>query len=102
MSRIGWMLVGALAVLAAEGTSSADDLERPPLPVWSAACSKGSVELRLDCLTRKVEQIEARLDGRLVQVVPLGPDEAPAPAPASPRIMPAPLPAQPSAPTPPR
>jgi len=59
---------------------------------WGRDCSKGQVEVRLDCLTRKIEQIEARLDGRLAQIVPLGPNEPPAP-----RVMP-PWPDQPSPP----
>jgi hypothetical protein len=83
-------------VLAVQATTTAQDriLE---LFVSNGDCSKGSIELRLDCLTRKVEHIEARLDGRYGEVVPLGPDVAPARPPLSPRVMPPwpPLPDQP-------
>jgi hypothetical protein len=87
MRRIGWMPVGALAALAVQATSSAQDrvLE---LFVSRGDCSKGSIELRLDCLTRKVGQIEARLDGRYGEVVPLG--QATAPTPATPAPVPPP------------
>jgi hypothetical protein len=79
MRRIGWMLVGGLAVLAVQATSAAED-RVAQLLAWSGDCSRGSIELRLDCLTREVEQIKARLDGRIGEVVPLGPMTVPTPA----------------------
>lgn len=86
MSRIAWMLVGGLAGLAVQTMSAADDYDDYRLArllAWSGDCSKGSTELRLDCLTRQVEQIKARLDGRFGEVVPLGPVAPPA-VPATP------------------
>jgi hypothetical protein len=83
MSRIAWMLVGGLAVLAIQAPSTADD-RIVELFVSSGDCSKGLIEARVDCLTRQVEQIKARLDGRFGEVVPLGPVPAPSPAPVTP------------------
>jgi hypothetical protein len=110
MSRIAWMVLGALAAVVVQATSAADD-RAAQLFAWGADCSKGSVAFRVDCLTRKLEHIEARLDGRLAQVVPLGPDERimppwpPLPAQPSPQPQPHPLnpvPAQPPVSTPPK
>ena len=87
MGRIGWMLVGALAVLAVQARSTAQD-RVIELFVSSGDCSKGSIERRLDCLTRKVERIEARLDGRYGEVVPIG--QMTVPTPATPAHVPPP------------
>ena len=81
MSRIAWMLVGALAAIVIQATSAADD-RAAQLFAWGADCSKGAVAFRVDCLTRQVEQIKARLDGRYGEVVPLGPVSPTAPGPA--------------------
>jgi hypothetical protein len=87
MRRIGWMLVGALAVVAIQATSSAQD-RIIELFVSSRDCSKGAIELRVDCLNRKVGQIEARLDGRYGEVVPLGQPMAPTPVTPTPAPQP--------------
>ena len=81
------MLVGGLAVLTLQATGAADDYGFAQSLLWSGDCAKGSTELRLDCLTRQVEQINARLDGRFGQVMPLGPQAA-RPVPAAPTPMP--------------
>jgi hypothetical protein len=71
MGRIAWMLAGGLAVLAIEATSAADDRRIAEFVVSSGDCSKGTIELRLDCLSREVERIKLRLDGRDGRVLPL-------------------------------
>jgi hypothetical protein len=72
MGRIAWMLMGGLAVLAIQATSAAD--ERAPIELYLSVgdCSKGAIEVRLDCLNWQVEQLKRRLDGRDQRVVPLG------------------------------
>jgi hypothetical protein len=72
MSRIAWMLVGGLTVLALQTTGAADDYSLAQSFVWRGDCSKGATEVRLDCLTWQVEQLKRRLDGRDGRVLPLG------------------------------
>jgi hypothetical protein len=71
MGRIAWMLAGGLAVLAVEATSAADDWRMVELFSSGGDCSKGAIGLRLDCLSREVERIRPRLDGRDGRVLPL-------------------------------
>lgn len=86
MSRIAWMLMGGLAALAIQATSSADERGVVELFVSGHDCRKGTIERRLDCLTLQVEHIQARLDGRFGEVVPLA-----TPAPVTPPVRPAPV-----------
>jgi hypothetical protein len=48
--------------------------ERAPIELYLSVgdCSKGAIEVRLDCLNWQVEQLKRRLDGRDQRVVPLG------------------------------
>jgi hypothetical protein len=89
MSRIGWMLLGGLVVLAVQATSTADDYSLAQRLFSRGDCSRGVIETRIDCLTWEVARIKARLDGRFGEFVPLGPHEEPLPNPSdSPRVMP--------------
>jgi hypothetical protein len=72
MSRIACILVGGLALLAIQAKGLADDDSLAQSHVWRGDCSKGAVEVRLDCLNWQVEQLKRRLDGRDGRVLPLG------------------------------
>ena len=86
--RIGWMLVGALIVLAARTTTAAEDRALETYYVSIGDCSQGSVEFRLNCLSWQLTQIKRRPDGEVGLIVPLAPQEAPAPHSVTPRLMP--------------
>ena len=75
MRNIGWMVAGGLIVLAVQATSIAD--ERSVQDFYTAsgltgACSKGTIEVRLDCLTFEVGQLKRQLSGDDGRVLPLG------------------------------
>ena len=72
MGRIGWMLVGGIVALAVQATNAADEKSAIELFAGSGDCSKGTIEVRLDCLNWQVEQLKRRLDGRDGRVMPLG------------------------------
>ena len=72
MGRIGWMLAGGAIALAVQATGAADERRIVDFYSSSGDCSKGTVEVRLDCLNRSVEQIKQLLDGRSGRVLPLG------------------------------
>jgi hypothetical protein len=72
MGRIGWMLIGGIVALAMQAISVADDRRTLELFASGGDCSRGSIEIRLDCLTWQVEQLKRRVDGRDGRVMPLG------------------------------
>ena len=74
MGRIGWMLAGGLTVVAVQATTAADECRMESF-VSGGDCSKGTVEVRLDCLNWQVTQIKRRLDGEVSRIVPLGPPQ---------------------------
>ena len=76
MSRMGWMLVGALAVLAALAMSTAYDR----IAEWLVSSRDRAQQID--------RTINGRLRGRFGEFVPLGPHEEPTESSNSPRVMP--------------
>ncbi len=72
MRNIGWMVAGGLIVLAVQATSVADERRLLDTLAPNAACSKGAIEARLDCLTYEIVRLKRQLNGDDGRVLQLG------------------------------
>jgi hypothetical protein len=69
MDRAASALIAGLIILGVVATSAAQQRPRP----WGGRdCSEGTIERRLDCLTREIAEIRRRLDGHDGRIMPLG------------------------------